>query len=573
VIIKSSKTAINFDKEDIERILLQGAAGENTGAFDHISWSVRLLGDTTASPVSRLISLHESLHSDLNSNTAYGMILSIYAYLAVNTAIPQFQKSLQCLVRRCLITHEVFATYLSVLIVSMTKGNDKPKSRELLKDYPMYLKFYDEGKRLCRGFSGGYLRYHSVTTCLRVCMQTTMLKHLLNIGLKDFNISESYDFPDRILDIIKRKVSPKFWEQTLLSAKEAAQDLPGWDVIMKSESDDTYYHKAFSHDYDDTSHFIMNYFHDSLKAMLQNEGIIVLSYDGHIDFVSQLMEQAYAIVPFEKAKKKILKAKETDTPEELSVFNFQYERLVLYPYQIKAFISELDDMPVKNWNELSAGAAPDEHFFIISRMCSDFTQHYEFSKKDMNFLASQNDPAVCLRRSGINNEGERIVELFILKSPEQLIRLSDFELPLISNISMVSLAADEWFTRWYDVLWTYSYPTVLFNLPPFRHFNSWSKQRAFNVKYGSINIDFGENKYTVFACQPQTKKLRSIFFAPCSSIVNSAFVYYLTELIENKEVFVREDDFIYESARNLNIAIGHLFREECYFDFNSGNKV
>lgn len=97
---------MEFDKNDIERLLLEGASCGNTGAFDHMSWSVRLSGDTTSSPVSRLVSLHESLHSDLNASTiAYGTILSVYAYLAANTDMLQFPESLRGLVRRCLLIH------------------------------------------------------------------------------------------------------------------------------------------------------------------------------------------------------------------------------------------------------------------------------------------------------------------------------------------------------------------------------------------------------------------------------------------------------------------------------------
>lgn len=556
--------------DDFIALLLEDGRSENTGSFNHANWQVSLSGDTTSS-VSRLVTLHESLHSDLNDSTAFGTILHVYAYIVRNLDEQHYVNILNRLVYGCRTTHECFATYLSVLILTNTTESEL-SSLEIIKDYPDYLPYYQTAEFLCEGFKGGYLKYHAVSVSLRICMQGDAIKKLLDIGIEKFKISNfrHMDFPDTILNAVKAIVVDDYWEKVLLDAYTESPDLDGWDIVFASENDKSLYTKATSSEYDYISKYLMHYFYNRLLQDLSQKGIVVLAFDEHLNYIDEMLNIANEMLPNSSKSIRPLYANNNRySDESLVVHNFQYERFYVASDPIEAKIYNIKEVPKDDWKHLSSGDKEHEHFFIVSRYMNYLQEQYLIKNIDTGMEVDSHMPQIFLRRSAIDeNTNQRMVELFLIEKMNTLNELHEKfpNIPIVSNISMATLADDDWFSLWYNDIWSYSEVSILFDLSPFLHFDVWQEKDEFDIHYFTITIEVDQKKYYVFVCMPQTS-LKNIYLIPCSSVVGSSFVYYIRELMKNNSRFIESKDFLIENQWIINVSLGHLFREEYFFDF------
>jgi hypothetical protein len=114
--------------------------------------------------------------------------------------------------------------------------------------------------------------------------------------------------------------------------------------------------------------------------------------------------------------------------------------------------------------------------------------------------------------------------------------------------------------------------SVLFDLSPFTHFQAWGRQKKFQVSFETITADGGNARQSVFACRPETGRSPT-FLAPCSPVLTQALTYYLTEVAAGKEIFEKRLPFEEADAWSLQVTLGHLFREETFFDFTGGRGI
>ncbi|MCI0494230.1 hypothetical protein L0Z72_04420 [candidate division KSB1 bacterium] len=570
-----------YNDHDLEDLLFRTEATEPFGSYHFTCWDVKF-DPAPESIIPELISLHEYFHSQLNNNTLYGTVLHIYAHLVQNIENSSYYQTILAeLIRKCKGVHESYATYLSFYIANRKGAADHYVDPEaFLKNNQRYLDYFKQAKKLAPEFSQGHLNYCAVTSVLRACMQGTAIFHTLMANqLNEFVPAQQLrwrDFPESRFEQLKEIITLEFWDTVWRAMQREGKLLPGWDLIVAAEQNPELYVLTLKPEFDPAIDFIELFCYHSVRQQFIKLGLETCDYNGHIEPTKMLLEKADARLPRTKARRAMITANNAQTPvEKLTVWDFENEKFINTPRPITAIFAKLVDIPTVDWQMLFAGSQPDEHYYLVSRLPFRMLQQFQFSAEDSNYLASlPNAPLVYVQSSRVVEE--RIVEIFLIESPGEfekfLHNISKSRL-IVASLSMASVGNETWYRDWYDLLRQHSYSTVLMDVSPFHHFDRWLAQDEFQVKYHSINCTVeGDQVYQVFACQPQTGQLNDIFLAPCSTIVNRSLFYYIQNIINNPVRFLCDETFIIHppNARVLPIILGHLFREEHFFDFNAG---
>src|SRR5262245_46059083 len=103
-----------FNHNDIEQLLfLQDSKG--FGVFNQIHTSTYTSGHSTDRS-SRLLSMHEYAHHELNNMTVYGSLLGFFTQMTVSVPAKQeyFRDIVSMMIDRSREAHEAYATWYSV---------------------------------------------------------------------------------------------------------------------------------------------------------------------------------------------------------------------------------------------------------------------------------------------------------------------------------------------------------------------------------------------------------------------------------------------------------------------------
>lgn len=550
---------------------------QTSGHYDSLSWQTFLRGDAH-SPYAQMVSLHEGFHADLDRTTDYGSLLAVYAFLATNLSDePHYTNVFNQLVKYCKRTHETFATYLSVFLLTT---NDPAAWAELEPALLDYLPYQQTGERLAQGCLSPYLRFHVVISALRVCMQGPVTQTATATGLAHFRLRDLgvRNYPDERLRAIEQVLAahPQFWLETIATVQRLRPDWTIWQEIAASEHDPAIFHALLEAEHTETSAFLMSQFQAALAAALRDFGMASLPYDGHIPLVAPILSAAEALIGERNTIGYHLIAAENlseQFDERVStVMNFADERLVIQEQPAQATLYQLADGALDDWLELTSSSGEHEHFFLVTRLAERLLAQYTWSDVDRAALGQLGATPVCyLQRSG-SRDGTRIVELFLCQQPTEIVTLAEGlnrQLPVICNLSLATLAEPTWTTGWLATIGRYTDPVILFDLPPFHHFALWQKENRFSVRYGLINLHDAEQTFAAFACKLPDAVLPWPLIAPCSLVVAKALQIYITEMLPEPHQFCADDGFIHADADKLNYTLTHLLRTERFFDFNA----
>ncbi len=557
-----------FSPSDLKDLLLKGGDDHPSGRNRLFTWDILASGESV-SDQTVLVSLHESLHSTLTDTTAYGSLLHVYADLALRLPEEEhYQRTFLTLLDRCRTVHESNATYLSMMILS--QGSPDPG---LLENYPRYLRYYRIGESLARGFSGGYLRHNAAAAALRLCMQGTAVETLLDRGLQEFRPSDlrfRY-YPDQRLKVLLDNVSEAFWQDAYMKAKLAKPDFSAWDVFDASEADDRLYEAAVAEEFDEASRYLLESFHDALAGLLNDAGSASLAWDGQRESTARLLEKEKELVPSGSSGISLRPAMEHETADTFAAVQFGMERLIVNAVQPIGLVKQLSEVPVKELRGLVSSASPDDHFFLTVRPARRMVEQVALSQEDrQNFDRFESSPVVALRVSyQRGSDLRRVVEYFIIESPEELTAFGTVAkeiAPVLGCFYLSSLADAEWLQRWFDPLATVADLTYLMDIPPFENFPVWFDDANLRVRYAvaHMTIDRSRHDVLVFRSEAGRKKL---LLLPGSSVLWRAMAHFLREQFAHPEIFIEDAAFLHEHAWELQVVLGHLFREESFFDF------
>ena len=169
-----------LSREQRRRLLLEslvegsteGPAGE--GSYDPQDLRRRIRpGNDAGSPVSRMVSWHESFHAFLNASTCHGNAM-IFSGILTHSGFPQFEPLVRRLLDASLLTHETYAT-----VSAVSTAAQGAIDTTLLARYPGYDSLLDFFAKFFPCQSRPVLSVMGLASCARVAMQTPIYRRLL----------------------------------------------------------------------------------------------------------------------------------------------------------------------------------------------------------------------------------------------------------------------------------------------------------------------------------------------------------------------------------------------------------
>jgi hypothetical protein len=548
---------------------------QDRGTYDHLSWDTYLQGDFNSNE-SQLISLHEFFHSELDRTTDYGTLVTAYAYLSKLPKTSGYERVLDSLVKYCQQTHESFATYLSVLLMTANAKLTMDEVYQLLSSYSSYYRLTDD---LVGKLSNNYLKYHASLSILRTCMQAPVTAKAVRRGFADFRLRDlgRNNLPDERLYSLRRHLTgnSEFWNKTLSAIRDRHPDFAGWQQLEKGQNEGREFRLLFEASNDRFSEVLMTGLQDAVSHELLQLGMETLPYDGHIGLVNAVIREISNVLQQPVENISLISA-EGNQHLAVAAFNFADERLVVNHSPMIAYLTRTADLADPEIASTVSGSGADRHYFIAVRRASKLLAQYAFVDQPWlltsSYLEERKDDFVCFIQRGGWSDDERQVELFLIDSPaefERFIAICGSSLEVFCNVPLSALADEKWQSEWFAVLQQHTHATILFDVTPFYHFSTWYKQKGAQFEYGLINLNDGASTFSAFACYSPTATFDNIMIAPCSQLAQNALHHHLQTLNTEGEaiVYVQKDDFLTNSSRLLTMTLPHLFRDECYFDF------
>ena len=538
---------IKYQEDDLYKLLLN--QNNPQGAYNHSVWEIYTKGELDSDAV-LLTSIHESMHNHLNNGTAYGLVLTILAHLARENMIKK--RVLFNMVKMCRTSHEIFATYTSLLILS-----PQGIKREIIeKRYPSYKTYLNQASSLMGGVKKNHLQYALINSFIRVCFQNPELINylkqdtLLNIKNKDSPDSRLLLLSKYLNETRLNKWLQKFVDthKTPLEANrfiELEDDL----IIPKSEA---------------TQFNLMGQsLSDFIYEEIRNDktiGFSTMYGDEHLTFLDDLLKYANNIMPINSI---IVADKEYNKINAL----LQHESEIVFFNTIlkDAIILPFSEYPIEAWKQLLVVAEGEAYIYIVSRVTERLLEKYNFSKEDIVWLMENHSEfltAVLIKQ--IVNGIEKMVFL-VFELPSQIEAIYNNDYSIICNSDMI-LSSDSHWKQWGLVIEKYTAHTYLFDLSPSIHIER-SIVMHDTIIYNSFHLEVENGEYAFVILLGKSKQQKmNIFFMPCSPVMSNLLLEHLSKQGKSFSLLDPEKDLSDNVLWLLRVQMTRLL-DESRFDF------
>lgn len=540
------------DENDLYDLLIEGNERPE-GKYNHATWEISTKGevDTDAALIT---SVHEAMHDQLNNSTAYGLVLIVIAHLVRENAIDA--KVLHRLVNNCRSSHEIFATYTSLLIVS----KEKILIDLIQESYPSYETYVKQAQYLMPGIEKNHLQYPIINSLIRVCFQNPRLPdYLQNDTLLSITPE---DCPDQRLILLSKYITKdrmESWIKTFIQT----HDNPSEAKRFIDEADDLSMIMSEAKDFDEIGQSLSNFIYDAIQND-PNVSFPVMAFDAHLDFLDDLLAYANNLAPMATATMPLIADKDYDKINAVSMY--ESEAVIFNEELLPASIISFEDYPIKDWNKLLAKADNDPYLYIISRITERFVTQYQFSKKDKAWLF-KNHPDFIITiavKHSVNNIEQLL--FVILNDPKQMKALDFKKMPMMANSSLF-LTSDLKWEKWYESFAQYCSHTLLFDLSP-----SIQLERSLSVfekiQYNSFHLETDKGEFVfIILIGTGNKMATGVFFMPCSIVMSNLL---LEKFANNTEKYHLLDPVNLSDDLNwlLRVQMTRLI-DESRFDFKA----
>ncbi|MBV5327856.1 MAG: hypothetical protein JZU65_09485 [Chlorobium sp.] len=547
--------SILHSENDLYELLTHSEARPK-GSYNHVTWEIRTKGELD-SDAALITSVHEAMHDQLNNCTAYGLILIIVAYLTRSKAIDK--QNLLKLVNACRTSHEIFATYTSLLIVS----RESILQDLIQQDYPSYFKYVQLAQSLMPGVHKKHLQYPIINSLIRVCYQNPFLVQYLRRG-ELLNLKPT-DCPDQRLILLSGYLTEprlKSWLQTFVETHESPAEARRF---VEAENDLDMITEDVM-DFDAIGQALSNFVYEAIKTDA-SVGFPVMEFDAHLDFLDDLLAYANRLAPMGKASMPLVSNK---YPEKIDgVSWYESEAVVFNEQLLPATVIPFADFPEEQLHRLLSRAEGKDYFYIISRITERFLTQYQFSESDRNWLSEYYPDFVITIATKQNVDGVISIVFVMLDSPDQFNTLGKKEFPMLTNSSML-LTSDHAWEPWYEIIEHYSTHTLLFDLSPSIHLERSITINIYDkVYYNSFHLEMEQGNYAfiVMICNGP-KVAQGLFILPCSAVMSNLLQAKLEKLGERFQLIDPEKNLNEDMQWLLRLQMTRLL-DESRFDFKA----
>lgn len=545
-----------------------GAGTLGSGRYADGQWEVSTGGRATDA-ASRMVTLHEIMHAELNDSTAWGSLFHAYAALVQHAPDAEAYRELSLsVIEVCRRTHEVFATYAGVFLA------DRAAGQSLLAGRPEYLAYYADACQLAAGIPrGSQLEWYVVISAVRACMQSRGLPEALRAGLDRFRLADlrARDLPDIRLDML------------IEESKELTQGITD-DIAGRLEPSDRDAavrwltappdHAAKTGDEDEelqdrAAALAQRMCFDRSAAALERRDAQVLDSNGHQAFTDETVAAVHRLAP---AARDTFSAAAADATEPGKIMqDFGLERLRVRDQPLAAGVLLLADVPRRQRRQalrLQGPAGP--YTFLVARSAGTLRAQHAITDELRPLPTVDEEPVVAIRTPAGTPEAPAL-RLWQVARPQELraLRRQIGGMGVVSSVSMSLLADTPWEARWLEPLLECGPVTILMDLNPFVHFEHWASL-GLEVRYATVEAGSETQSRIGFACICRSPAAglnyeRATFLTVCSDMQADALIVVLQS---RWPTIAHEDpDAIRDRIDTVRTALTHLITEETYFTF------
>lgn len=534
------------------------------GIYNHSYWQL-LLEDNNQLPLGNVLSsIHESLHDDLNTSTLYGNILMILKYLYTETNNAKYNKLLNVLTLNSKDSHEIYATYLSMLILNNTKG--VIYSKEFNKIFPEYKSYVLMAESLLPGLNNTYVQTHALSSIIKICFQNTMFYEACKnfINLNNYKL-RTHDYPDYRLNILSQKITGDFWKN-IIKEFEIKNELSS---INKIDQADSFYNIMIDDKYTNLSIELSKHFELAISKLLSEGNQKSYLEGGHLIDLNKLLNEIDKIAPFTQSRNP-LKLNSNFTHDDSSLLeSYENEELKIRHNKYNAKVYFLKDIDQNELDSLRNKSDDIIYYYLISRITERLFTQYSFSDKDKSILLNLDNKYVNCLRKKIDINDELIIKLYIIETPNELIQLNkQSKIGILSSTSMMLIGIDNWNKKWLEIINTVSNNTYLFDLSPFIHMKRTLDKYYDKISIHKIDITISNVDRTPMILIGKNKKFNSIFIIPCSEMTADIIYDQAVKKLGKDKVF--KDMKLFNTYKKiLKFSLQNLYEEEIVFNFKA----
>ncbi|MCU0469503.1 MAG: hypothetical protein MUF58_12965 [Arcicella sp.] len=559
-----------FNDNDIES-LLSYTDNNQSGSYNQLQWSVNTGNDAT-DIVSRVISIHEFLHNELNNITGYGFLLQGYAYLSREKSEHQqfYTKTLHQLVSRCRAAHEAYATWLSITVFKKDLHDTFPET--VLEGNTQYLHYFNTAEYLVKHINSIFLKQQVVSACMRFCFQSATIVNTASNNLATFSFSsvKNSEFPDKRFQYLLEKLPEHFLINCVQEFINNIDEKTDYQLLTDAFNGNENANVLMAMENDHLSKRLMLHIYTKLQQHFDSLDSASIEDNEHLHFFEKLLTQLDLLCPFANSKNPLYLNKSPDDFDRSMILNFENETLMLSESPLPCVVLFVEEVNQETKEQIIKGVGVEPHLFITSRYSLFLKEQYQFKyEEDQEWFENSNTPFTAIRYAG-NVDGERIVFYIIFKNPDELIDfLKDkpHDVPMYGCIAISAAYHQEWWALWGNFfVEKCTSSCLLTDISPLYYIENVFPTDE-SVSYAKMVIQIEGITRTAMIFQiKEANTIKVLMVAPCSDMYCQVIHHYIKTRYPS---FTNDVPLTEVQYKNLPIILSHVLREEHTYYYRS----
>jgi len=562
--------ADQLDAFDLQRSL-NSPAHDARGRHDLRSWQT-FTGKNATDLLPRMVSMHESLHHDLNNATIYGLMLQCFSYLRqeAKADTESYSTQLDILLERCRITHEVYATGVSFMMAA-EDITDK-LAKELLSHDSPYLQFYYYAARLVKGLDHLFYRQQALVVILRLCFQSSIIAnemaskgHLFDPG----NIPTA-EFPDERLSLLLRSLPEDFFPVSLAAfmAKYAdAEALAQFTSEFYSAKSQT---GSFIRSYNRFGPELMRWFYAAGAQFFNDAGLPCIGINDHIKFGSSILEGIDLVFPFIKSKFPLRVNDQPFNYDDGTMLAYENETWLFAPERLYCEIYYPEEVPEQMHQFILRGLADPKAIYLHRQERKQLAGQYQFDLPvDKERFEALDDFFTFIRIVSTDKAKKKII-LIPFSAPlliDEFLRDRPVGIRIYSCIATRSLKENAWKGVWKPFFEQLDAAALLLDTSPLYYIDQVFGDYE-TVFYEKLVFTVNETTYTGITFDLRDEGVSQAFLLAPATDPHCEFIHYYLQYY-HPEKYRLCTDAAERWLPALPLILSRIFMEEKCFTFNA----
>lgn len=553
---------------------------ETQGYFDHVLWAIQL--GTDEDSTQQMASAHELTHSQINSNTVYGILLKFYSFLSKDSEVKNehYKEIIYLLHENSKWAHEVFATWFGVYVIQRKNKNLSPE--HLLNHNLEYIAYYKTASNLLYGIPGQFIPEAAIECIINFCFQSKIIGETALNNFTKFSMPGPGDFetPDNRLKYITENLVHPYFSDIIARFFETKKDAEEYPFLVNEVNGKSYLNRISGYLGEKSEQELRTELMSFIYQHLQEHFDGLHSFSYNINEQLLVAEKLFNLIEKlhpESSFSKFFRINPDPFNAAKSVFlKFEGERIKLAPpYPLKCII-QLPSM-IEQERKAELFAIMEENSVILHTRHSSFlVGEYQFiNAGDKEWMNTVNQGLTFIRvMSGINKE--QIIVLIPFRDQMELYiffstyNWSKGRIGYISNSVMMdagwrSTGWLDFFQYGVDACYWLNDISLLYTLEKVN--DSSDPNNGMKFIYGGVSVtEGGLNLMALLLCVTEGDNVK-IIIMPCSYGNYKQITAYIDN---NYQAFSEDNFYFHDHITNVKLIMSSIISEENMWTLSNG---